>query len=175
MCNLFSLFDWCGSVFNYLPVHDVLEVNRTDFSICRTVNPITTHSDGKTVIHLDQPGSRYFICGRLQYCLMGLKLQVQVLQRLSDANNSTPAGANQPERLSPRHPPHSSPPFPHHPPPRSPPPLELPPLPDRPEAPSPCICSGVGEMMMASGPMNWCLVLLFIMLATRPCFHSLIP
>ncbi|XP_023520324.1 uclacyanin 1-like [Cucurbita pepo subsp. pepo] len=162
-------------VFNYLPVHDVLEVNRTDFSICRTVNPITTHSDGKTVIHLDQPGSRYFICGRLQYCLMGLKLQVQVLQRLSDANNSTPAGANQPERLSPRHPPHSSPPFPHHPPPRSPPPLELPPLPDRPEAPSPCICSGVGEMMMASGPMNWCLVLLFIMLATRPCFHSLIP
>lgn len=149
-------------VFKYLPVHDVLEVNRTDFFNCRTVNPISTHSDGETVIRLNQLGSRYFICGRPQHCLMGLKLRVQVLQRLTDANNSTHGGANQEERLRPRHPPRSPPSPP------SSPPIERPPMPDLPVAPSPCICSGVGEMMMKNGSMNWYFVLLLIMLTSIP-------
>ncbi|KGN63959.1 uclacyanin 1 [Cucumis sativus] len=157
-------------VFKYLPVHDVLEVNRTDFFNCRTVNPIRTHSDGETVIPLNQPGSRYFICGRPQHCLMGLKLRVQVLQRMSDPNNnSTHDSPNHEERLSPRHPPRS--------PPSSPPSptIEIPPSPDIPVAPLPCICSGVAEMMMKTCPMNWRFLLLFIILAIPPYFHSLIP
>ncbi|KAJ7970395.1 Blue copper protein [Quillaja saponaria] len=73
-------------VFKYTPIHDVVELNQMDYAMCVLSNPISAHDDGETVIHLTEPGTRYFVCGRLRHCAMGLKLQVQVL---AQPNNET--------------------------------------------------------------------------------------
>ncbi|XP_031403187.1 uclacyanin 1-like [Punica granatum] len=66
-------------VFNYTPLHDVLEVNRTEFAACKTINPIGAYTDGESVVQLNNPGvARYFICGRSDHCSRGLKLRVRV-------------------------------------------------------------------------------------------------
>ncbi|XP_030937402.1 uclacyanin 1-like [Quercus lobata] len=70
-------------VFIYTPVHDVLEVGKSDFEMCRVSHPLNAYRDGETVISLSSEGSRYFICGRHGYCDMGLKLQLQVLPSLN--------------------------------------------------------------------------------------------
>ncbi|KAF3976263.1 hypothetical protein CMV_000537 [Castanea mollissima] len=70
-------------VFTYTPVHDVLEVGKSDFEMCRVSHPLNAYRDGETVISLSSEGSRYFICGRHGHCDMGLKLQLQVLPRLN--------------------------------------------------------------------------------------------
>jgi hypothetical protein len=80
------------AVFAYTPLHDVLEVNESDFELCLISHPINAHRDGNTVIPLSQTGARYFICGRLGHCDMGLKLQLQVLPQLT--TNATDAGSN---------------------------------------------------------------------------------
>ncbi|KAL2943039.1 Uclacyanin 1 [Bienertia sinuspersici] len=48
-------------------------------------SPISTYFDefGQTVIPMSQPGWRYFICGRSNYCSLGLKLSIQVLYEIS--------------------------------------------------------------------------------------------
>ncbi|XP_059454967.1 blue copper protein-like [Corylus avellana] len=79
-------------VFTYTPLHDVLEVDESDFELCLISHPISAHRDGNTVIPLSQTGARYFICGRLGHCDMGLKLQLQVLPQLT--TNATDAGSN---------------------------------------------------------------------------------
>ncbi|KAL6281781.1 hypothetical protein ACE6H2_018662 [Prunus campanulata] len=76
-------------VFRYTPVHDVLEVKKTDYDRCHTVDPMETHDDGETVIQLREVGNRYFICGRLGHCAMGLKLHVQVFPAQLMTNNAT--------------------------------------------------------------------------------------
>ncbi|KAJ7970190.1 Blue copper protein [Quillaja saponaria] len=76
-------------VFKYTPNHDVVELNQLDCAMCVLSNPIRAHDDGETVIHLTEPGTRYFVCGRLRHCAMGLKLQVQVL---AQPNNETDDG-----------------------------------------------------------------------------------
>lgn len=132
-------------MFKYLPVHDVVEVNRTDYSKCRTVNPIRTHNDGETVIKLNQTGSRYFICGRLQHCVIGLKLRVQVLQRFTTDDQDA---ANQEDPPSPHSPPDDQ---------NAPPPLP------------PCnICSRVDQLKIKTGRQFnwWWFILLFITLPT---------
>ncbi|XP_052180895.1 blue copper protein 1b-like [Diospyros lotus] len=82
-------------VFSYWPTHDVLEVNQADYATCRTVNPISVHSDGKTVIQLQEGGTtRFFICGRRRHCAMGLKLEVHVLSDSDQAvSSSSPSPA----------------------------------------------------------------------------------
>ena len=78
-------------MFTYTPVHDVLEVGKSDFEMCRVSHPLNAYRDGEsTVISLSSEGSRYFICGRHGYCDMGLKLQLQVLPSL----NTTTATSN---------------------------------------------------------------------------------
>ncbi|KAK7821149.1 uclacyanin 1 [Quercus suber] len=78
-------------VFTYTPVHDVLEVGKPDFEMCRVSHPLNAYRDGETVISLSSEGSRYFICGRHGYCDMGLKLQLQVLPRLNTTIAPAPA------------------------------------------------------------------------------------
>jgi hypothetical protein len=82
----------CVTVFAYTPLHDVLEVDQSDFDLCQISHPINAHRDGYTVIQLNQTGARYFICGRLGHCDMGLKLQAQVLPQLTP--NATHAGSD---------------------------------------------------------------------------------
>lgn len=75
------------AVFTYTPLHDVVEVDQQGYDTCTIANAIATHDTGETVITLDEPGTRYFVCGRLGHCQQGLKLEVQVLAQSS--NNGT--------------------------------------------------------------------------------------
>ncbi|RXH90673.1 hypothetical protein DVH24_035437 [Malus domestica] len=88
-------------VFRYTPVHDVLEVTKTDYDLCHTVDPLEMHNDGETVIPLREAGNRYFICGRLGHCAMGLKLHVLVLPALQMSTNVNATSPSSPLFTSP--------------------------------------------------------------------------
>lgn len=122
-------------MFSYTPVHDVVEVNQQGYNTCMIANAIATYDTGDTMIHLDRPGTRYFICGRMGHCQQGLKLQVQVLAQSNNngtnddqnqRSNGTVVGST------------SSPP-------RDPPPAFSPPQDDVPLAEGPCDCSHAEE------------------------------
>uniref|UniRef100_A0A2N9GKS9 Phytocyanin domain-containing protein n=1 Tax=Fagus sylvatica TaxID=28930 RepID=A0A2N9GKS9_FAGSY len=81
-------------VFTYTPLHDVLEVEQSDYDMCRISDPLKTYRDGETVIQLSEADNRYFICGRLGHCDMGLKLQVQV----QTTNGNSTGGSGQEQR-----------------------------------------------------------------------------
>ena len=84
------------AVFTYTPLHDVLEVEQSDYDMCRISDPLKTYRDGETVIQLSEADNRYFICGRLGHCDMGLKLQVQV--QTTDGNSTGGSGQEQRQR-----------------------------------------------------------------------------
>ncbi|XP_048422277.1 blue copper protein-like [Pyrus x bretschneideri] len=88
-------------VFRYTPVHDVLEVRKTDYDLCHTVDPLEMHNDGETVTPLREAGNRYFICGRLGHCAMGLKLHVLVLPALQMSINVNATSPSSPLITSP--------------------------------------------------------------------------
>ncbi|KAB2633776.1 early nodulin-like protein 2 [Pyrus ussuriensis x Pyrus communis] len=88
-------------VFRYTPVHDVLEVMKMDYDLCHTIDPMETHNDGETVIPLRQTGDRYFICGRLDHCAIGLKLHVLVLPALQMSPNVNATSPSSPLITSP--------------------------------------------------------------------------
>lgn len=126
-------------MFIYTPIHDVVEVNQLGYDTCIISNALDAYDTGETVIHLSEPGTRYFVCGRLGHCQQGLKLQVRVLAQSNngtdDANNRGNGRAKRPPR-SPR------PPSPPQTPISSlPPPPPPPPTPDRPSPPSPSLPS----------------------------------
>ncbi|XP_031106562.1 blue copper protein-like [Ipomoea triloba] len=66
-------------IFTYSPMHDVNEVSKTGYDSCTSANPLSTNSGGNTVVPLTAAGKRYFICGTMGHCSMGMKLQVNVL------------------------------------------------------------------------------------------------
>lgn len=92
-------------VFLYTPDYDVIEVNKADFSTCRISSPIAAYDDGQTVILLSQAGTRYFVCGRSNHCITGLKLRATILdlpgppshnsQPIATGSNSTTGPAQQ--------------------------------------------------------------------------------
>lgn len=133
------------AVFSYTPLHDVVEVNQQGYDTCTIANAIGTYNTGETVIHLTSEGTRYFVCGRMGHCQMGLKLEVQI--PVQSNNNGTGDNQNQPGGARRNPPPPRSPlRFP----PRNPPPHhQSPPSPgDAPsDAPTeePCDCSSAGE------------------------------
>ena len=91
-------------LFTYSNAHNLLVVNRGDYDNCAPSNPITSHTDGRTVIPLT-PGPMYFICGIGNHCTQGMRLQVNVSTSASGGttpsstagtppSSSTPAGSN---------------------------------------------------------------------------------
>ncbi|KAH7550635.1 hypothetical protein ACOSP7_023869 [Xanthoceras sorbifolium] len=112
-------------VFSYSPVHDVLEVDQMDYTMCRTLNPINVYDDGDTVVPLAQPGTRFFICGRRGHCTMGLRFRVDVLPQLASNETRRGGGGRGGRRGGRRNPP----PRPTPPPPSR---RDLPPLPEPP-------------------------------------------
>ncbi|XP_019192946.1 PREDICTED: uclacyanin 1-like isoform X1 [Ipomoea nil] len=66
-------------IFTYSPMHDVNEVSKADYDSCTSANPLSTNSGGNSVVPLTAAGKRYFICGTMGHCSMGMKLQVNVL------------------------------------------------------------------------------------------------
>lgn len=107
-------------MFTYTPIYDVVEVNQVGYDTCMISNAISAYDTGETVIHLTEPGTRYFVCGRSGHCQQGLKLQVQVLPQPSnngtnDDNNGGSTGEettrSPPSHApGPRSPPHRHPP-----------------------------------------------------------------
>ncbi|XP_078176150.1 mavicyanin-like [Carex rostrata] len=76
--------------FSYNPSeHDVLEVTQANFDSCNTSNPISTYTDGNTVITLTEVGSRYFICGFTGHCSAGQKVQINVVSGSSTSPSPT--------------------------------------------------------------------------------------
>ncbi|KAE9600188.1 hypothetical protein Lal_00045961 [Lupinus albus] len=135
-------------VFVYTPVYDVIEVNEEGYDTCTIANAIATYETGETVISLNEPGTRYFVCGRLGHCQLGLKLEVQILAQSNnntnddDDDNNNDNDGDDPERRHGRHPrPPRPPPPPRHRPSHShPPPGDF----DFP-SPGPCQCSRASE------------------------------
>ncbi|KAI5082037.1 hypothetical protein GOP47_0001780 [Adiantum capillus-veneris] len=86
--------------FNYLQeFHNVLEVTEESYARCSASNPINLYMNGKTIIQLKEPKTYYFICGVMNHCLLGQKLEVLVLSTLpspSEVPVPTPTPLHQP-------------------------------------------------------------------------------
>nr|DAD33831.1 TPA_asm: hypothetical protein HUJ06_012682 [Nelumbo nucifera] len=74
-----NFFTGDNLVFIYKQNHNVIEVKEGAFTDCQITDPVHTYNDARTVIPLDRPGTRYFICGMPGHCALGLKIQVDVL------------------------------------------------------------------------------------------------
>lgn len=88
-------------------IHNVLEVNKADYSSCTNSTPIATHTSGDDKVTIKSPGHRFFICGVPGHCAAGQKLNVRVLKtqkpRSSEAPSPAPsASAPAPVAASPR-------------------------------------------------------------------------
>ncbi|KAL6573096.1 hypothetical protein OROHE_002572 [Orobanche hederae] len=89
-------------VFTYGAGHAVDEVTEADYVNCSTGNtPISSNRTSPTVITLDTPGTRYFICPIPNHCALGQRLAVKVTKGPA-GNASTPSGTP----ISPRLPPY---------------------------------------------------------------------
>ncbi|KAL5708323.1 hypothetical protein ACHQM5_019129 [Ranunculus cassubicifolius] len=94
--------------------HNVLEVDQNGFQGCQANKPISTHTDGNTIIPLTRSGTRYFICGI--HCQQGLKVQVNVLRNSTGSspnrNHNKPPAPKPPKRSPPSASTHKFPPPP---------------------------------------------------------------
>ncbi|MQL80421.1 hypothetical protein Taro_012847, partial [Colocasia esculenta] len=77
--------------FKYGVLHSVYEVSQADYAACGVSNSINSYSDGNTVITLDKPGTRYFVCGALGHCGLGMKIAIPI--SAASTTPSTPAAA----------------------------------------------------------------------------------
>ncbi|MCO5599020.1 hypothetical protein L7F22_053119 [Adiantum nelumboides] len=95
-------------VFLYEPeVHTVLAVDKSGYEECSTGSAKASYEDGNTSIELRQAGSYFFICGVVQHCPAGQKLQVVALEAPAPAPTPprplmTAHGAPQPTNLGTR-------------------------------------------------------------------------
>lgn len=87
------------AVFQYPPNHDVVEVPKADYDSCQPTNPIQSYNDGATTIPLTLPGKRYFICGTIGHCSLGMKVEIDTLA--SATTSATPAASPQDSTTSP--------------------------------------------------------------------------
>ena len=81
-------------VFKYSPMHNVVEVGKSDYDSCQATTIVQAFSDGNTVIPLKAAGKRYFICGTPGHCSMGMKLAVNTLA--TTASSPPPKAASPP-------------------------------------------------------------------------------
>ncbi|CAN6452092.1 unnamed protein product [Victoria cruziana] len=66
-------------IFQYTPIHDLVEVTKADYDSCQVTNPIGTHTTGNTAITLDTVGKRYFLCGVPGHCSLGMKMEIETV------------------------------------------------------------------------------------------------
>ncbi|KAK4484850.1 hypothetical protein RD792_007450 [Penstemon davidsonii] len=67
-------------IFQYSLNHNVNEVSKEDFDSCSASNPLQPRfTGGTTIITLTTQGSRYFICGTSNHCLLGMKVEIDTL------------------------------------------------------------------------------------------------
>ncbi|PON48525.1 Phytocyanin domain containing protein [Parasponia andersonii] len=93
--------------FQYSPMHNVIEVPKSDYDACQTSNLIQVYNDGSTTIPLTSPGKRYFICGTAGHCQSGMKLEITTLATASSPPEAAPP-TSAPKSSSPSSSPRSS-------------------------------------------------------------------
>ncbi|VAI23754.1 unnamed protein product [Triticum turgidum subsp. durum] len=81
-------------------IHNVLEVNKADYSSCTNSTPIATHTSGDDKVTIKSPGHRFFICGVPGHCTAGQKLNVRVL-KTQKARSSAPSPSPAPSATAP--------------------------------------------------------------------------
>ncbi|XP_073029061.1 early nodulin-like protein 9 [Primulina eburnea] len=87
--NRFQVGD--SLLFVYVADQDsVLQVNKDDYTNCKTASPIAKYNDGNTVIKFNQSGPHYFISGVDDNCHKNEKLVVVVMADRSK-HSSAPA------------------------------------------------------------------------------------
>ncbi|KAL3499458.1 hypothetical protein ACH5RR_038551 [Cinchona calisaya] len=87
-------------IFNYPKgAHNVYKVDGNGFQQCTYPNGEDALTSGKDVITLATPGKKWYICGVGNHCESGMKLVINVQQKVgsSDQNSAAPRG------ISPQH------------------------------------------------------------------------
>ncbi|XP_022727867.1 mavicyanin-like [Durio zibethinus] len=69
--------------------HNVMEVTEPNYQACNATKPTATHYSGNDSFTLEQPGHRYFLCGFLNHCRYGQKVDIYV----HGASSPSPAPA----------------------------------------------------------------------------------
>ncbi|XP_060183588.1 mavicyanin-like [Lycium barbarum] len=77
--------------------YNVMQVSRREYGYCTANQPYKVFSDGPVNITLMEVGVFYYICSILNYCSLGQKFSVTVLQNSS--NNSAPTSSPSPSPL----------------------------------------------------------------------------
>nr|XP_016507735.1 PREDICTED: mavicyanin-like [Nicotiana tabacum] len=76
--------------FDFDPeLYNVIQVSRREYGLCTANHPYKVYTDGPANITLMEPGVFYYMCSILNYCALGQKLSVTVLQNYS--SNSAPS------------------------------------------------------------------------------------
>ncbi|KAI3832170.1 hypothetical protein MKW92_038466 [Papaver armeniacum] len=80
-------------VFEYNPqMHNVVQVNYTDYKNCNAASPIRTLTSGKDTIPINSKGHYWYICGIPGHCAMGQKVDIRVVTHVTQTpTSSTPS------------------------------------------------------------------------------------
>ncbi|KAI3860502.1 hypothetical protein MKX03_017884 [Papaver bracteatum] len=84
-------------VFEYNPqMHNVVQVNYTDYKNCDTARPIRTLTSGNDTIPIKRKGHYFYICGIPGHCAMGQRVDIRVVTHVTQ----TPPTADEPSSPS---------------------------------------------------------------------------
>lgn len=82
-------------VFEYPPqIHNVVQVNYTDYKNCNAASPIRTFTSGKDTIPINRKGHYWYICGIPGHCAMGQKVDIRVVTHVTQTPPSTPTSSS---------------------------------------------------------------------------------
>ncbi|KAM3282693.1 mavicyanin-like isoform X1 [Capsicum chacoense] len=80
--------------FDFEPeFYNVMQVSRREYGDCTGDNPYKVFSDGPVNITLMEAGVFYYICSILNYCSLGQKFTVTVLQNNRSLPTSSPSSS----------------------------------------------------------------------------------
>ncbi|RZC76175.1 hypothetical protein C5167_000294 [Papaver somniferum] len=84
-------------VFEYSPeMHNVVQVNYTDYKNCNAASPIRTFTSGKDTIPIKRKGHFWYICGIPGHCAMGQKVDIRVVPHVTQTPPSTTSSPSAP-------------------------------------------------------------------------------
>ncbi|KAI3942206.1 hypothetical protein MKW98_003805 [Papaver atlanticum] len=82
-------------VFEYNPqMHNVVQVNYTDYKKCNTAAAIRTLTSGNDTIPIKSKGHYFYICGIPGHCAMGQKVDIRVVTHVTQTPPTAQAPAS---------------------------------------------------------------------------------
>lgn len=66
------------TVFVYTKFHNVMQVTHEDYNACNKSSPIATYTSGNDSITITKHGHHFYICGFLNHCQLGQKVDINV-------------------------------------------------------------------------------------------------